>query len=191
MLIVGVGIGAVIVLAVVFKAIWRAARPNEALIVSGLGADVESPGFRIATGKGTMVLPGLQTCHRLSLDTRAADLEATCVTSEGATVRVHGVVTYKVGDDPSSIAAAARRFLDQEELMDDQARRVIAGHLRSVIGTLTADDLFGGHDRLADQVRSSATDEMGGLGLEAVSLRLRAIDDLDTAEKSGSDPSLS
>jgi flotillin len=68
---------------------------------------------------------------------------------------------------------------------------VIAGHLRSVIGTLTADDLFGGHDRLADQVRSSSADQMGELGLEAVSLQLRAIDDLDKAEKSGSGPSLS
>lgn len=66
---------------------------------------------------------------------------------------------------------------------------MIAGHLRSVIGTLTADDLFGGHDRPADQVRSSSADEMGALGLEAVSLRLRAIDDLDKAGKSGSDPS--
>ena len=191
MLIIAVVIGAIVVLAVIFKLVWRTAGPNEALVISGLGAAAESPGFRVATGKGTMVLPGLQTCHRLSLDTRVADLEVTCVTSEGATVGVRGVVGYKVGDDPSSIANAARRFLDQEELMDDQARRVIAGHLRSVIGTLTADDLFGGHDRLADQVRSSSADQMGELGLEAVSLQLRAIDDLDKAEKSGSGPSLS
>ena len=75
--------------------------------------------------------------------------------------------------------------------MDDQARRVIAGHLRSVIGALTADDLFGGHDRLADQVRSSSADEMGAFGLEVVSLQLREIDDLDKAGKSGSGPSLS
>jgi uncharacterized membrane protein YqiK len=190
MLIVAVVIGAIVVLAVIFKLVWRTAGPNEALIISGLGADVESPGFRVTTGKGTMVLPGLQTCRRLSLDTRVADLEVTCVTSEGATVGVRGVVGYKVGDDPSSIANAARRFLGQEELMDDQARRVIAGHLRSVIGTLTADDLFGGHDRLADQGRSSSADEMGALGLEVVSLQLRAIDDIDKAEKSGSDPSL-
>jgi flotillin len=110
MLIVAVVIGAIVVLAVIFKLVWRTAGPNEALVISGLGADVESPGFRVATGKGTMVLPGLQSCHRLSLDPRVTDLEVSCVTSEGATVGVRGVVGYKVGDDPSSIANAARRF---------------------------------------------------------------------------------
>ena len=188
MLMVAVAIGVIVVLAVIFKAVWRAAGPNEALIVSGLGAGTESPGFRVATGKGTLVLPGFQTCRRLCLDTRVADLETTCVTSQGTTVRVRGVVGYKVGDGHSSIADAARRFLGQEELMDDRTRRVIADHLRSVIGTLTADDLFVGRGRLADQVRSSSADEMGRLGLVTVSLRLREIDDLGKARKSGSTP---
>jgi uncharacterized membrane protein YqiK len=189
--IVAVAVVAIVVLAVIFRAVWRVAGPDEALIVSGLGVGAESPGFRVTTGKGTMVLPALQTCRRLSLGTQVADLETTCVTSQGTTVRVRGVVGYRVGDDLSSIAGAARRFLDQEELMDDQTRRVIAGHLRSVIGTLTADDLFRGRDRLADQVRSSSADEMGELGLVAVSLQLREIDDLGKAGKTRSDPSLS
>jgi uncharacterized membrane protein YqiK len=184
MLVIAVAVIAIVVLAIVFKAVWRAAGPNEALIISGLGAAAESPGFKVTTGKGTVVLPGLQTCHRLSLDTRAADLETTCVTSEGTTVRVHGVVDYKIGDDRSSIAAAARRFLDQEELMDDHARLVVESHLRSVIGALTFDDLFRDRARPADQARSSSAGEMGELGLVAVSLRLREIDDLGKAEKS-------
>jgi uncharacterized membrane protein YqiK len=188
--IVAVAIGAVvaiIVLAIIFKAVWRVAGPDEALIISGLGVAAESPGFRVTTGKGTMVLPGLQSCHRLSLETRVADLEVTCVTSQGTTVRVRGAVGYKV----ASIADAARHFLDQEELMDDQTRRVFAGHLRSVIGTLTVDDLLRDRDRLTSQVRSTSADEMGGLGLVTVSLRLREIDDLGEAGKSGSDPLLS
>ena len=189
--IVAVVIGAIVVLAVIFKLVWRTARPNEALVIVGLGVAAESPGFRVTTGKGALVLPWFQTCHRLSLAPRATDLEVTGVTSQGTTVRVRGVVDFKVGEDPSVIADAARRFLDQEELMDDQVRRVIAGHLRSVLGTLTADDLFGGGERLADQVRSSSADEMGRLGLVAVSLRLREIDDLGKAGKSGSEPSLS
>src|SRR3954447_20686183 len=96
------GVVAVIILIILLKVIWRVAEPNEALIISGLGArahnrdTAESLGFKITTGKGTLVLPGFQTCRRLSLDTRVSALEVTCVTSQGIKVHVRGVVIYKV-----------------------------------------------------------------------------------------------
>jgi flotillin len=75
--------------------------------------------------------------------------------------------------------------------MDDQVRRVVSGHLRSVAGTLTVDGLLRDRDRPADQVRSSSAGEMAGLGLVAVSLRLREIDGLGMAGKSAADTPLS
>ena len=184
--IVAVAIGAVvaiIVLIIIFKAIWRVAEPNEALIISGLGAKAhnrdtaESLGFKITTGKGTMVLPGFQTCRRLSLDTRVSGLEVTCVTSQGIKVHVRGVVIYKIGDDFSSIANAARRFLDQQKMMDDKTHQLFAGHLRSIVGNLTVEDLLRDRDRLTNQVRTSSADEMGKLGLVVDSLQIQDIED--------------
>src|SRR5205823_15014472 len=64
------------------------AEPNEALIISGLrehetpGAVGESLGFKIVTGKGTLVLPGIQQVRRLSLDLREAELAIDCVTHQ-------------------------------------------------------------------------------------------------------------
>jgi uncharacterized membrane protein YqiK len=174
---------AIIVLIIIFKAIWRVAEPNEALIISGLGAKAhnrdtaESLGFKITTGKGTMVLPGFQTCRRLSLDTRVSGLEVTCVTSQGIKVHVRGVVIYKIGDDFSSIANAARRFLDQQKMMDDKTHQLFAGHLRSIVGNLTVEDLLRDRDRLTNQVRTSSADEMGKLGLVVDSLQIQDIED--------------
>src|SRR3954452_23219179 len=184
--IVAVAIGAVvaiIVLIVIFKAIWRVAEPNEALIISGLGAKAhnrdtaESLGFKITTGKGTMVLPGFQTCRRLSLDTRVSGLEVTCVTSQGIKVHVRGVVIYKVGDDFASIANAARRFLDQQKLMDDKTHQLFAGHLRSIIGHLTVEDLIHNREGLTNEVRTSSANEMGKLALVVDSLQIQEIED--------------
>lgn len=174
---------AIIILIIVFKAVWRVAEPNEALIISGLGAKAhnrdtaESLGFKITTGKGTMVLPGFQTCRRLSLDTRVSGLEVTCVTSQGIKVHVRGVVIYKVGDDFASIANAARRFLDQQKMMDDKTHQLFAGHLRSIVGNLTVEDLLRDRDRLTNQVRTSSADEMGKLGLVVDSLQIQDIED--------------
>jgi uncharacterized membrane protein YqiK len=176
-------VAAIIVLIITFKMIWRVAEPNEALIISGLGAKAhnrdtaESLGFKIVTGKGALVLPGFQTCRRLSLDTRASQLEVTCVTRQGIKVHVMGVAIYKVGDDFASIANAARRFLDQQKLMDDKTHQLFAGHLRSIIGHLTVENLIHDREELTNQVRTSSATEMSKLGLVVDSLQIQEIED--------------
>src|SRR5205823_7693954 len=71
---------AVVVLLILFRTVWRVAEPNEALIISGLGAHSSSEqinetlGFKIVVGRGTAVLPGFQTVRRLPLDIRATPL---------------------------------------------------------------------------------------------------------------------
>jgi uncharacterized membrane protein YqiK len=178
--------GAVVVLLVLFvllRMLWRVAEPNEALIISGLGARVQrsetadSMAFKIITGKGVLVLPGFQTARRLSLDTRVADLQVSCVTKQGIPVHVRGVVIYKVGDDFTSIANAARRFLDQQDRMDDKAHQLFAGHLRSIVGSLTIEDMLHNREALTAQVRQSSADEMSKLGLIVDSLQIQEIDD--------------
>ncbi|MBX6768568.1 MAG: flotillin family protein, partial [Actinomadura rubrobrunea] len=174
---------ALIVLIILFKMVWRVAEPNEALIISGLGArskpidGVDSLGFKIVTGKGTAVLPGFQVARRLRLDSRAANLEVNCVTQQGIPVRVRGVVIYKVGDDFVSIANAARRFLEQQASMDGAIHELFTGHLRSIIGGLTVEDLILNRERLTSETRSSAADEMSKLGLVVDSLQIQEIDD--------------
>ena len=181
--VVGAVVAAVIVLIVLFKIVWRVAEPNEALIISGLGArgsanrGAESLGFKIVTGKGTSVLPGFQTCRRLSLDSRATTLQISCVTKQGIPVDVRGVVIYKVGDDFVSIANAARRFLDKQDKMDASIHELFTGHLRSIVGNLTVEDLILNRDQLSSEVRRSSADEASKLGLVVDSLQIQEIDD--------------
>jgi flotillin len=183
-----VGIIAAIVLVflalfvVVFRAMWRVAEPNEALIISGLHhrrADQvgESLGFKIVTGRGTMVIPGVQVVRRLSLDLRESELQIACVTQQGIPVHIKGVVIYKVGDDMASIANAARRFLDQQDRMDARIQQVFAGHLRAICGSLTVEDLIRERDKLTEATRGASGTEMEKLGLIVDSLQIQEIDD--------------
>ncbi|RSN51703.1 MULTISPECIES: flotillin family protein [Actinomadura] len=182
-IIIGAVVVGLIVLIILFKLIWKVAEPNEALIISGLGArsksetGLDSLGFKIVTGKGTAVLPGFQTARRLRLDSRAGNLEVQCVTQQGIPVHVRGVVIYKVGDDLVSIANAARRFLEQQASMDGAIHELFTGHLRSIIGNLTVEDLILNRERLTSETRMSAADEMSKLGLIVDSLQIQEIDD--------------
>jgi flotillin len=169
-------------LIVLFKMMWRVAEPNEALVISGLrkGAS-EGPesslGFKIITGKGTLVIPGVQTVRRLSLDLREAALGIECVTHQGIPLGVRGVVIYKVGDDFSSIANAARRFLDQQAQMDARVHNVFAGHLRAIVGSMTVEEMIRDREKLTELTRASSGIEMEKLGLIVDSLQIQEIED--------------
>ena len=180
----GAALLVVVVLAVVlFKSMWRVAEPNEALIISGFrtrrdGIAVgESMGFKMVTGHGTLVIPGVQVVRKLSLDLNEAELAVDCVTSQGIPVHLKAVVIYKIGDDFASIANAARRFLDQQDKMNARIQNVFAGHLRAICGSLTVEELIRERDKLTEATRSAAGTEMEKLGLVIDSLQIQEIDD--------------
>jgi len=181
-LVVGIAVVAIALFVLVFRAMWRVAEPNEALIISGLHhrsneETGESLGFKIVTGRGTLVIPGVQVVRRLSLDLRESELQIACVTQQGIPVHIKGVVIYKVGDDFASIANAARRFLDQQDRMDARIQQVFAGHLRAICGSLTVEDLIRERDKLTEATRGASGTEMEKLGLIVDSLQIQEIDD--------------
>src|SRR6476661_7334476 len=174
---------AIIFTIVLFKTMWRVAEPNEALIISGLRHQhatneiEDSLGFKIVTGKGTMIVPGVQTVRRLSLDLREAELAIDCVTHQGIPLGIRGVVIYKVGDDFASIANAARRFLDQQAQMDLRVHNVFAGHLRAIVGNMTVEEMIRDREKLTQLTRESSGTEMEKLGLIVDSLQVQEIED--------------
>ena len=172
-----------VLLFIVFRLLWRVAEPNEALIISGFGArsgndqSTDGLGFKVVTGKGVLVLPGFQAARRLSLDSKSTNLYVACVTKQGIPVSVRGVVIYKVGDDMASIANAARRFLDQQNAMNSTIHELFSGHLRSIVGSLTIEEMIHNRDALTGQVRQSTSVELSKLGLVVDSLQIQEIDE--------------
>jgi uncharacterized membrane protein YqiK len=173
------------VLAALFRAMWRVAEPNEGLIISGLRSHMpdseqdveESLGFKIVTGKGTFVIPGVQRVRRLSLDLHETEMVIDCVTVQGIPLRVKGVAIFKVGDDYASIANAARRFLDQQDKMEQKVHNVFAGHLRSIVGSMKVEEMIRERERMTEETRKHASPEMAKLGLIIDSLQIQEIVD--------------
>src|SRR6476619_2908157 len=162
---------------------YKVAEPNEALIVSGLRSH-ELPegggkghGFRIVVGRGVFVLPILQKARPLSLDLHEVERAINCVTTQGIPVGVKSVVIYEIADDYPSISNAARRFLEQEDQMNTLVHNVFAGHLRSIVGSMTVEQMIRARDRLTTETRESSAIEMQKLGLTIDSLQIQEIDD--------------
>ncbi|MDQ6773203.1 MAG: SPFH domain-containing protein, partial [Candidatus Dormibacteraeota bacterium] len=170
-----------ILVVILFRLTWRVAEPNEALIISGrrhrLAGVEETMGFKIVTGRGTLVTPGVQAVRRLSLDLRETEIQIDCVTQQGIPLKVRGVVIYKVGDDMVSIANSARRFLDQQNQMDQKVHNLFAGHLRAIVGNMTVEEMIRDREKLTQLTREHAGTEMEKLGLIVDSLQVQEIID--------------
>ena len=181
-IVIGVVLGALIVLAVMFRGAWRVAEPDEALIISGFRTSErpegvgESMGFRIVTGRGCLVLPGVTKVRRLSLEAHESEITVPCVSQQKITLALKGVVVYKVGDDYRSISNAARRFLDRPaEELESKVQNVFVGHLRAIAGSMTVEEMISDQDKFAQQVRDRCSQEMESFGLVIDSFQIQSI----------------
>jgi uncharacterized membrane protein YqiK len=171
-----------LLLFLLFRASWRVAEPDEALIISGLRASArpsgtgESMGFNIVTGRGALILPGLTKVRRLSLEAHESEITVPCVSQQKIQVDLRGIVVYKVGDDYQSIANAARRFLDRPATeLETKVQNVFVGHLRAIAGSMTVEDMISDQDKFTQQVRDRCTQEMESFGLVIDSFQIQAI----------------
>jgi flotillin len=156
---------------------WHVPAPNEALLISGSKRGNEGTQFRIVTGHGCFVVPVKQKARVLSLALREAEIVEECITNQGIRLRVRAVAAFKVGDDQTSIANAARRFLSEQDRMEDLVGRVFAGHLRSIIGGLTVEQIIRERDRVAQEVKDGSHGEMEKLGIVVDALEIQEIED--------------
>ena len=156
---------------------WHVPAPNEALLISGSKHRKEATQFRIVTGHGSLVLPIKQKARVLSLALREAEIEEDCITNQGIRLNVRAVAAFKVGDDPVSIANAARRFLSEQDRMEVLVGRVFAGHLRSIVGGLTVEQIIRERDRLAQEIKDGSHAEMEKLGIVVDALEIQEIED--------------
>jgi flotillin len=129
------------------------------------------------TGRGCFVVPIFRKARYLSLSLREATIAEECITTQGIRLNVRAIAAFKVGDDPTSIANAARRFLSEQDHMEDLVGRIFSGHLRSIVGGLTVEQLIRERDRLAQEVKDGSHGEMEKLGIVVDSLLIQEIED--------------
>jgi flotillin len=160
---------------------YKVAGANEALVVSGQ-RDQSPDGRRtlkVVRGGGVIVLPLVHKVGKLKLTARQINVNlADAVTRQGIKVAVQGVATFKIGADDESIRNAAERFLEaQEEQVDSIVKNVLEGSLRSIVGTLTVEELNLDRQKFQQAVQDAAKGDLATSGLQIDSFTIQAIRD--------------
>ena len=160
---------------------YKVAGANEALVVSGQrdrGPDGRK-NLKVVRGGGVIVLPLVHKVGKLKLTARQINVNlADAVTRQGIKVAVQGVATFKIGADDESIRNAAERFLElQEEAVDSIVKNVLEGSLRSIVGTLTVEELNLDRQKFQQAVQDAAKGDLATSGLQIDSFTIQAIRD--------------
>ena len=189
-----VGVAGVVILLLLIAFVasrYKVAGANEALIVAGSrgskvrderGQTVSAPGdkgVKVVVGGGTLVFPLINRVGKLKLTARQISVQlADAVTSQGIKVQVQGVATFKIGRDVESLRNAAERFLDAKpEQVDSIVKNVLEGSLRSIVGTLTIEELIRDRQKLLQQVQDAAKGDLATSGLQIDAFTIQSFSD--------------
>jgi len=156
--------------------------PNLVAVLSGRKrklADGRVVGYRMVRGGAALRIPLLEKVDYLSLNVFTIPLEIKrAYTVQGVPVSVKAVANVKIRGDESSLHAAAERFLGMRV---DQVQAVIfqtlEGHLRSILGTLTVEEVNSDRQSFAQKLTSEATVDLEKMGIGVDVLTIQEISD--------------
>src|SRR5215470_8818211 len=154
---------------------YRVPAPDQAMMISGGRRWRGGAPFRVVVGHGTFVIPLFRKARYLTLAMQEAEVAETCVTRQGISVNVRAVIAFKVGNDDESIVNAGQRFLSDQEQMSTLTGRIFAGHLRSIVGSMTVEEIVTERQKLAVEVLDGSKAEMAKIGLSVDSLQIQSM----------------
>ncbi len=183
---IGLVVFILLMLLVVFITKYQTAKPDEALIISGsyLGSknvhqDESGNKVKIVRGGGSFVLPVFQRSNRLSLLSSKLDVSTPEVyTEQGVPVMADGTSIIKIGSSVEEIATAAEQFLSKtRDELENEAREVLEGHLRSILGSMTVEEIYQNRDKFSQSVQEVASVDLAKMGLIIVSFTIKEVRD--------------
>jgi flotillin len=183
---IGVVLFLIIAIVAVYIMKYRTAGPDEALIVTGsyLGSknvhtDESGNRIKIIRGGGTFVFPVFQQAEPLSLLSSKLEVSTPEVyTEQGVPVMADGTAIIKIGGSISEIATAAEQFLGKEKHeREGEAREVLEGHLRSILGSMTVEEIYKNRDKFSQEVQRVASQDLAKMGLIIVSFTIKDVRD--------------
>ena len=185
-----VGIVALVVLlALLVVTRYRVAGPNEAYIVTGRkGKEVRNletgsvtqdlSGQKVVMGGGVFVVPFVQRLHVLDLSSRRIPVTIRgAVSGQGVKLNLDGVAIVKVGGNEDQIRAAAQRFLTQQGEIETFTQEVLAGALRSIVGSLSVEQIIRDRAAFAQRVADESEASLTGQGLLLDTFQIQDITD--------------
>ncbi len=156
--------------------------PNVVAVLSGRKrklSDGRLVGYRMVRGGAALRIPLLEKVDYLSLNVFTIPLEIKrAYTLQGVPVMVKAIANVKIRGDESSLHSAAERFLGMSQAQIQQVIfQTLEGHLRSILGTLSVEEINSNRQSFAQKLTSEAAVDLEKMGIGVDVLTIQEISD--------------
>ena len=168
--------------AVVLSRNYIKVSPNTVAVLSGRKrklADGRKVGYRMVRGGAALRIPLLEKVEYLHLNVMTIPLEIKrAYTLKGVPVSVKAVANVKIRGDETSLQASAERFLGMTHVeVQKVIFQTLEGHLRSILGTLTVEEVNSDRQSFAQKLTSEAAVDLEKMGIGVDVLTIQEISD--------------
>jgi flotillin len=158
--------------------------PNKVAVFYGRkhkAADGGVVGFRLVTGGASLKWPIFESVSYLDLNIFSIDLDVRDVPNkDGVLVSVQAVANVKIRSDELSLTAAAERFLGRStDEIKQMAYKNLEGHLRSIVGRLTVEEIVRDRAKFNQEVLTEAAADLAKIGLGVDVLTIQKVSDAE------------
>ena len=153
------------------------APPDKAYIISGLKR-------RILIGKAGFRIPFFERLDVVTLELIQVDVKTKqkVPNKDFINVNVDAVVNIKVSKNIEYLELAAMNFLNASpEYICDNAKEVLEGNMREIVGAMTTKEMVLNRQQFAEMVKKNAEPDLAKMGLEIVSFNVQNFSDDDHA----------
>lgn len=165
--------------------------PNKVGIIYGRTHKIVDPndpskfrmrGFRIVHG-AALIVPLLEDVVYLDLSNRKIELQVKEIRSlNGVKVDVEAVAIVRIGTEEKPLEIAATQFGDMDkektnELIQEILNKTLEGHFRTIISTMTPEDLYRDKSQFSQEVKRSAGNPLDGMGMVIVDFTINRVSD--------------
>ena len=171
----GIGLGAILLLVILFKCFWKVAGTNEVLIVSGLGK------VKTKSGGGMFVLPVLQKTQKMTLENIQVDFTSRneIPTKDAIHVLVDAVANMAISQNPERQKVAASKFAGYSiQQIRDIVIPVLEGNIREIISQTDFESLIRGDKKaFSELVMENVTPNLADLGIDLTTFNIQNFSD--------------
>lgn len=160
--------------------------PNEVGIFYGrkykykdaLGKDYVR-GFRVVSGGGSFLMPLVEHLQIMSTAAFQTKIDEKGIPNkDNVKINVMGVATCKISSIPEDLQNAAAAFLGkQPKEIEAFVTNILMGHLRSIIGKMSIDQILRERDIFNRQVVEESSEELKKLGVQVITLVIQDVND--------------
>lgn len=136
-------------------------------------------GYIVITGGAKFKIPIVEDVQFMDMAVFQQKLSLEQIPNkDGVKVNVNAVATCKIKSDPASLGAAVERFLGKRpEEIHIIVQENLEGQLRSVVGTMSVEELIKDREKLNNTVKSEAASELDKIGVQIDVLNIQNITD--------------